>query len=106
MPETDGQTAPSSTSSVGPAVAYDLVFECRSRRNGALLAARLEEAVAGFGDARRAEEGPTWSVTVTFPSQAQADAFFADDRYEGFTADARERCRSSVLVVPLGPTDV
>lgn len=86
-------------------IAYEIVYDCRDRMLGQRLAQRLQDVVEPTWDIRRVEEGPTWSVAIEFPSGRSAERFFDSDLYRQFCIEARRSCRSSVLVVPLGPVD-
>lgn len=83
-------------------VRYEVVFDCRDRMVGNRLVDRIEGVVAPTWRIERGEEGPTWSVTIEFPSATVADRFFRSDFYRQFCTETRRSCRSSVLVVPLG----
>lgn len=84
-------------------VAYEIVFDCRDRMLGGRLSQRLEDVVGPTWGLRRTEDGPTWAVVIEFPTTEAADRFFNSDFYRQFCIEARRSCRSSVLVVPLGP---
>lgn len=86
-------------------IAYEIVYDCRDRMLGQRLAQRLDEVVGPTWSIRRVEEGPTWSIVIEFPSSRSAERFFDSDFYRQFCIEARRGCRSSVLVVPLGPVD-
>lgn len=94
-------TSPLSTG----AVRYEIVFDCRDRMLGTRLLDRLERSMDDASEIKREEEGPTWSLHVAFRSPRRADEFFRSDAYRQFCIEARRTCRSSVLVVPLGPVD-
>lgn len=86
-------------------IAYEIVYDCRDRMLGQRLAQRLDDVVGPTWDIRRVEEGPTWAVAIEFPSERAATKFFDSVFYRQFCIEARRSCRSSVLVVPLGPVD-
>ncbi|MDX1620501.1 MAG: hypothetical protein R3320_05900 [Nitriliruptorales bacterium] len=86
-------------------VAYEIVYDCRDRMTGQRLAQRLDEVVGPTWELRRVEEGPTWSIAIEFPTPQAAERFFDSDFYRQFCIEARRSCRSSVLVVPLGPVE-
>lgn len=85
------------------AVAYELVFDCRDERAGLPIMARIESVVGPTWEVRRGERGPTWSLTIEFPSQRAADRFFCSDFYSRICTEVRRQCASALLVVPLGP---
>ena len=85
-------------------IRYEVVFDCRDRVVGDRLCANLEEGTPTT-DIRRVEEGPTWSLGFDFPNGAAAEEFFGSEAYRQFCIEVRRSCRSSVLVVPLGPTE-
>ncbi len=99
-------TGPAEPDAAAPAadvpVAYEIVYECRDKMLGVRLAQRLEEVLAPTYEVRRTEEGPSWAVSIEFPSRTSADRFFDSDFYRQFCIEARRSCRSAVLVVPLG----
>lgn len=103
-PIVDGDGATAETGSAGR-VRYEIVFECRDRMVGGRLAARIEEVIGPTFPVAKGEEGPTWSVTIEFPSPAAGDRFFASDFYRQFCIEVRRSAHSSVLVVPMGPLE-
>lgn len=84
-------------------VAYELVFDCRDEVVGHSILRRIEEVVGPTWEVTRGEDGPTWSLTLEFPSQAAADRFFCSDFYSRICVEVRRQCVSALLVVPLGP---
>ena len=86
-------------------IGYEIVYDCRDRMLGRRLAQRLDEVAGPTWNLRLVEEGPTWSIAIEFPDERTAERFFDGEPYRQFCIEARRSCRSSVLVVPLGPTE-
>lgn len=84
-------------------VAYELVFDCRDESASLPIVGRIESVVGPTWEVRRGECGPTWSLTIEFPSQRAADRFFCSDFYSRICTEVRRQCVSALLVVPLGP---
>lgn len=90
------------TAGDGP-VAYEIVYDCADEVRGRALAEHIEEVVSPTWQVDRSETGPIWALTLTFPSERDADRFFHSEFYSRVCVQAREECEGSVLVVPLGP---
>ena len=88
----------------GAPVRYDVVFDCRDRLAGDRLCRELE-GIAGEAAVHRADDGPTWAVTMEFAAETHANRFFRSEVYRQFCMDVRRTSQASVLVVPLGPPD-
>lgn len=83
-------------------VEYELVYDCGDTEVATAVRHRLAQTVGPACRVQPTEDGPAWAVTVRFPSRDEADRFFDGDAYRGLCDDVRRRCRSAVLVVPLG----
>lgn len=88
----------------GTPIRYEVVFDCRDRLAGDRLCRELE-SIAADAAVRRADEGPTWAVTMEFATEDEANRFFRSEEYRQFCMDVRRTSQTSVLVVPLGQPD-